>query len=334
MVDAGPHLDLGTTGPGVGPRHLDLLASRAEWLRGQPLKLVYIWRSPNATLFRYRVAPAGRTFIVKAGSNWGPGDAETVFSELRRVKALLSPLGVMVPEPLGFVSDPPLLAMEDVSGESLIKVVLPDRTYMQWPEGAQKVEDLAALCGRALARYHAAEPSPETAVLVSAVRADIRRAALRGFVSSKKARSMLQGLQVARGFRFSANDFLTDGQQLILLDPPHLRRFDLIHRDLSSFTFEVERTLRMSSSSPDYRQISEKVKTSFLTAYDQELTTAASWNWNPGPGRGVWALHFYELSRIAGMAFNHVRAARLGQAKSALAWAWKRRRVLRMADAA
>jgi hypothetical protein len=222
--------------------------------------------------------------------------------------------------------------MEDASGESLIKVVLPAHTYLQWPDGSRRVEDLAALCGRALARYHGAEPSPGTASIDAAVQADIRRAARRAFVSRSNARTRLQGLQVARGFRFSANDFLTDGQLLILLDPPHLRRFDLIHRDLSSFTFEVERTLRMSS--PDHRQISEKVNTSFLAAYEEEIAETAGWSWNPGPGRGLWALNFYELSRIAGMAFNHVRAARLGRARSALAWAWERRRQLRKTDAA
>ena len=333
MLDAGPQVGL-TRGRGVEPRYLDLLESQAKWLRGQTLELVHSWRSPKATLFRYRVGPAGRTFIVKAGANWGPGDAETVFSELRRVGALLSPLGVLVPEPFGFVSDPPLLAMEDARGESLIKVVLPAHTYLQWPDGSQKVQDLAALCGKALARYHGAEPSPQTASVDVAVQADIRRAARRGFVSRSNARAMLRGLQVARGFRFSANDFLTNGQQLILLDPPHLRRFDLIHRDLSSFTFEVERTLRMSGASPDHRQMSENVKAAFLRAYEQELEATAGWNWNPGPGRGLWALNFYELSRIAGMAFNHVRAARLGRAKSAMAWAWERRRQLGKTDAA
>lgn len=334
MVDAGPQVGLETKGRGVEPRYLDLLASQAERLRGHALELIDSWRSPKATFFRYRVGPAGRTFIVKAGANWGPGDAETVFSELRRVRALLLPVGVLVPEPLGFVSHPPLLAMEDVTGESLIKVALPARTYLHWPDGAQKVEDLAALCGRALAQYHAAEPSPQTASVEAAVRADIRRAALRGFVSRTKATTSLRGLQVARGFRFSANDFLTDGQRLVLLDPPHLRRFDLIHRDLSSFTFEVERTLRMSGGSPDHRQMSESIKAAFLRAYEQELEATAGWNWNPGPGRGHWALNFYELSRIAGMAFNHVRAARLGRAMSALAWAWDRRRELGQTDAA
>jgi hypothetical protein len=242
---------------------------------------------------------------------------------------LLSPLGLVVPEPFGFVNDPPLVAMEDVAGASLIKKVLPARTYLDWPSGVEKLRELSGLCGRALARYHAAEPGPKSPEIDSAVKADVRRAALRGMISRARANRQLDGLRVARGFRFSANDFLTDGERLVLLDPPHLLRYDLIHRDLSSFTFEVERTLRVFARGWDFRETNEVVRSSFLDGYGRELTAAAGWEWDPAPGRGRWALGFYELSRIAGMALNQAKAGRLRQAGSGVAWAREKRRQIR-----
>jgi hypothetical protein len=326
MLGAGQQAKVGR-GPEVEPRHLDQLLSQIDWARGQSVELVDSWQSPNARLFRYRVEGAGRTVIVKAGSNWGPSDAERVHTELRRVHALLKPLGVEVPEPFGYINDPPLVAMDEVKGDSIIKKVLPARSYLNWPAGPEKLKELAGLCGMALARYHAAEPSPDTNQVEETVRADVRRAALRGLMPASKANDSLRGLRVARGFRFSANDFLTDGERLILLDPPHLIRHDLIHRDLSSFTFEVERTLRVLAKDWDYAETNEDIRSAFLQGYGRELATIAGWDWNPA-GRGMWALAFYELSRIAGMAFNQAKAGRVRQAWSGFRWAWQKRRQL------
>ncbi|HJU51284.1 MAG TPA: phosphotransferase [Acidimicrobiia bacterium] len=334
MAGAGADVDSGIGRPGVDPRHLDQLLLQIEWARGQTCQLVDTWQSPKATLSRYRNGATNRTFIVKAGSNWGTQDAERVFNELRRVRGLLQPLGVVVPEPFGFINDPALVAMEDVGGVSLIKRVLPKRQYLDWPDGKAKLDELLSLCGRALARYHAAEPSPQTDRVQAAVEADIRRAALRGLISPTKANASLRGLPVARGFRFSANDFLTDGNRLVMLDPPHLLHFDLIHRDLSSFTFEVERTFRVFAKEWDFRHTNESVRDSFAEGYGRELAAIAGWDWNPEPGRGSWALSFYELSRIAGMALNQVRAGRLGQGRLGLVWAWERRRQVRSGIAA
>lgn len=328
MVDAGHMTNTGRVGAGVDARHLERLVSEIEWTRGNAVDLVDSWRSPNALLFRYRIEPAGKTVIVKAGSNWGPRDAERVFTELGRVRSLLKPLGVVVPEPFAFSPDPALVAMEEVKGDSIIKKVLPERTHLGWPNGNEKLIELAGLCGRTLARYHAAEPSPDTALVEETVRADVRRAALRGLIPPATAHTRLQGLRVARGFRFSANDFLTDGQVLTLLDPPHLIRHDLIHRDLSSFTFEVERAFRvLVKGGWDYRATNRAIRETFLEEYGRELATVAGWEWNPA-GRGRWALAFYELSRIAGMVINQAKAGRLRQSWSGSAWAWQKRRQL------
>ncbi|HKY49356.1 MAG TPA: hypothetical protein VJQ79_15390, partial [Acidimicrobiia bacterium] len=177
------------------------------------------WSSPKAEFFLFEVQPEGNRFVVKAGTNWTARDPEFVFQELERLSDVVAGLDVTVPKPLGWLADPPLVAMETVDGDQLFNRVIPDRSHRAWAGGLPGILDLVGKCGQVLAAYHAAQPAPAEPAVESAIRTDLRRAAVRGLVSPSVAVGRAKDLVSARGFRFSANDFLVAGDRLIVVDP-------------------------------------------------------------------------------------------------------------------
>jgi hypothetical protein len=277
------------------------------------------WSSPKAEFFLFEEEPQGKRFVVKAGTNWTARDPEFVFQELLRLGKVVAELDVTVPKPLGWLADPPLVAMEAVSGDQLFSRVIPVRTHLAWANGLPGILDLVRKCGQALAAYHAAQPAPPEPAVATAIRTDLRRAAVRGLVSPKLAAGRANDLVAARGFRFSANDFLVSGRGLIVVDPPHLVKFDIVQRDLSAFTFEVQKALRSSGPKREGAALADSIRDAFVSAYVE--ASAARPVGNPD----AWALHFYELSRISGMIYNQIQARKPGGALSTLGWALKKR---------
>lgn len=312
-------LDLFTT-----PEPINRMRDSFGWPPGQGYLPVKRWSSPKAEFFLFGGNPQGsddpgETFVVKAGTNWSPRDPEIVFEELLRLAKVVAGLDVKVPTPLGWLADPPLVAMEAVAGDPLIKKVIPDRSHEAWRHGREGVLDLVRKCAHVLAAYHAAQPAPDEPSVAAAIRTDLRQAAKRGLVAPGLAAGRAEELISARGFRFSANDFLVAGDRLTVIDPPHLVRFDVVQRDLSAFTFEVDRALRRSGLKDEGLALSDSIRSAFVTAYAER---------SPGrPQRDVdtWALHFYELSRIGGMIYHQTRGGKPGVAASALSQALRSR---------
>lgn len=314
-------------------RRIDLFASSGPinemgdafgWTLPNGFAPVTRWTSPKAEFFLFEAKPpnenaAGDRFVVKAGTNWTARDPEFVFQELVRLGEVVSNLGVTVPKPLGWLADPPLVAMEVVSGDQLFNRVIPDRSHQAWAGGLPGILDLVGKCGQVLAAYHASQPAPADPTVATAIRADLRRAAVRGLVSPKLAVGRAKDLVWARGFRFSANDFLVAGNRLIVVDPPHLVKFDIVQRDLSAFTFEVQRALRASGPKREGADLAESIRDSFVSAYVEGSAP------RPDGNLDAWALYFYELSRISGMIYNQIRARKPGGALSTLSWALKKR---------
>jgi hypothetical protein len=277
------------------------------------------WSSPKAEFFLFEEKPQGRRFVVKAGTNWTARDPEFVFEELLRLGTAVAELEVMVPKPLGWLADPPLVAMEAVSGDQLFNRVIPDRSHQAWAGGLSGILKLVGKCGQVLAAYHAAQPAPADPAVTTAIRSDLRRAAMRGLVSPKLAAGRANDLVWARGFRFSANDFLVAGGRLIVVDPPHLVKFDIVQRDLSAFTFEVQKALRSSGAKREGAALAASIRESFISAYVERSAP------RPDPNFDRWALYFYELSRISGMIYNQIQARKPGGALSTLSWALRKR---------
>jgi hypothetical protein len=277
------------------------------------------WSSPKAEFFLFEEEPQGKRFVIKAGTNWTARDPEFVFQELLRLGTVVADLAVTVPRPLGWLADPPLVAMEAVSGDQLFNRVIPDRSHPAWADGLPGILDLVGKCGQVLAAYHAAQPAPADQAVAAAIRSDLKRAAVRGLVSPKLAVRRGSDLLAARGFRFSANDFLVAGNRLIVVDPPHLVKYDIVQRDLSAFTFEVQKALRSTRPKRDGEALADSIREAFVEAYVKASAP------RPDGNLDAWALHFYELSRISGMIYNQLQARKPGGALSTLWWALRKR---------
>lgn len=277
------------------------------------------WSSPKAEFFLFEEEPQGGRFVVKAGTNWTARDPEFVFQELARLGNLVKGLDVTVPKPLGWLTDPPLVAMEVVSGDQLFNRVLTDRTHEAWANGLGGILELVRKCGQVLAAYHTAQPAPVEPAVATAIRTDLRRAAVRGLVSPRLAAGRAHDLLAARGFRFSANDFLVSGSGLTVVDPPHLVKFDIVQRDLSAFTFEVQKALRSSGPKREGAVLADSIRDSFISAYEEGSAV------RPDRNLDAWALYFYELSRISGMVYNQIQGRKPGGAMSTLGWALRKR---------
>lgn len=298
---------------------VDAMAEAFGWPTPRGLVPVSSWSSPKAEFFLFEDEPQRRRFVVKAGTNWTPSDPEFVFQELLRLGSVVAELGVTVPKPLGWLADPPLVAMEAVTGDQLFNRVIPDRSHEAWANGLPGILNLVRKCGQVLAAYHAVQPAPIDPAVATAIRTDLRRAAVRGLVSPRLAASRASGLVWARGFRFSANDFLVARDGLIVVDPPHLTKFDIVQRDLSAFTFEVQKALRASEEKQEGAALAASITEAFVAAYVEGSAP------RPDPNFDSWALDFYELSRISGMIYNQIQARKFGGAASTLSWALKMR---------
>jgi len=277
------------------------------------------WSSPKAEFFLFEGVPEGNRFVVKAGTNWSARDPEFVFQELVRLGEIVADLGVTTPRPLGWLADPPLVAMEAVSGDQLFSRVIPDRSHQAWAAGLPGIHDLVGRCGQVLAAYHAAQPAPDEPAVEAAILTDVRRAALRGLVSRRVALRRAKDLVSARGFRFSANDFLVAGDRLIVVDPPHLVKFDIVQRDLSAFTFEVQKALRTAGQRQGGADLAASIRNSFVSAYVERSAP------RPAGNPDAWALDFYELSRISGMIYNQIKTRKPLGAISTMSWALQKR---------
>lgn len=278
---------------------------------GEPYTPVARWKSPKGEFFRF-AGSGGREIVIKAGTNWDSGDPRFLYEELLRLRALLAGLEVTVPAPLGWLDDPPLLAMEAVEGDKLFTKVIADSSHPVWRDGIEGLLKIIRKCARVLAAFHADQPAPTRPDVETEVKSDLRRAARRALVSRRLAQGRYEELSVARGFRFSANDFLVNGDSLVLVDPPHLIRHDVVQRDLSAFTFEVYQALRMKRAGRDNDDLAELIRSTFIAAYEEASGRSA--------GIDRWALQLYETSRISGMLYNMTRNRDLASLARGVGW--------------
>ncbi len=284
------------------------------------------WRSFKADFVRAH-SEAGDV-AVKFGDDWSAADAHFVADEEERVRRLFTalPAGPLeVPPALGWSDEPAAVALGFVEGDTLFQI-LGDRGHPQWNAGVAAFVELTALCGQAIGAYHTAEPAVDDETITQVARDDLLTAARRAGISKSTILEIEPGLERARGYRFSPNDFIVkpDGT-LVMLDPPHVRKYDYLQRDVSAFTYELHRALIGDGPlTPDHvnADLLASLRTSFLSGY------AAT-----GPTSMVsqlddWMIRFYEVSRITGLAYARMRRRQPMAAASPLRWAAQVRRRL------
>ena len=129
----------------------------------------------------------------------------------------------------------------------------------------------------------------------------------------------------ARSYRFSPNDFLvTDNQTLVLLDPPHVQKYDFVHRDIGSFFMELHRSLvgERRPAGNEEEGLVQRSRTAFLDGYREAGPAALD---RP---EDIWAIDLFQAARVAGVARSRAGTGAYGPARLALSWAWWIRRGL------
>lgn len=286
-----------------------LLAGDRVWEPGRE------WTSFSA---RFILLQSGEDRIaLKLGTNWESGSVSFVAGEIDRVSRILGSLpsgGVAMPGVLGFSADPPTLALEYFEGTPLFEAI---------PLlGETEREAVLRTCGEAIGAFHRSEHVSEEPVSGSAAMAELVAAARRALVSRSTATRIGPGLARARSYRFSPNDFLvTEQQTLVLLDPPHVQKYDFVHRDIGSFFMELHRSL-VGERRPDAKEadLVDKARCAFLDGY---RTAGPDLLNRP---EDIWAIDLFQAARVAGVARSRAASRAFGPARKALSWAlWIRR---------
>jgi hypothetical protein len=157
-------------------------------------------------------------------------------------------------------------------------------------------------------------------------REDLLSAARRTGVTKSAILRVEPRLDRARGYRFSPNDFIVrPNGQLVMIDPPHVRKYDYLQRDISAFTYELHRALIGDGPlTPDHKRadLLASLRRSFLAGYAATGPTTMTSDLDD------WMIRFFEVSRITGLAYARIRRRQLRAAVLPLRWAVHVRRAL------
>ncbi|MFV2000830.1 MAG: glycosyltransferase [Acidimicrobiia bacterium] len=284
------------------------------------------WRSFKAEFVKVHSESAD--VAVKFGDGWSPEDAHFVADEEERIRRLFTalPAGpVDVPPALGWSEEPAAVALAFVEGDTLFDI-LSDPHHPHWNAGEATLVGLTLRCGQAIGAYHTAEPAIDDDTITQIARDDLLTATRRAGIARSTILEVEPRLQRARGYRFSPNDFIVEPDgRLVMLDPPHVRKYDYLQRDISAFTYELHRALigdGPSTPGHDRAELLAILRRSFLDGYATTGPTSMTSQLDD------WMIRFYELSRITGLAYARVRRRQLRPAVSPLRWAVNERRRL------
>lgn len=276
------------------------------------------WTSFSA---RFILLQAGAERIaLKLGTNWESDTVAYVAEEIDRVSRVMGRLSsghVAMPGVLGVGRTPPSLALEYFDGEPLFEAI---------PLlGDAERQDVLRACGEAIGAFHRAEEVPDGPGDGSAAMSELSAAARRSLISRATPGRIGPGLARARSYRFSPNDFLlTDQQTLVLLDPPHVQKYDFVHRDIGSFFMELHRSLvgERRPIGTEEADLVQRSRTAFLDGYRVAGPVALD---RP---EDIWAIDLFQTARVAGVARSRAGSRAFGPARRALSWAWWIRRGL------
>lgn len=303
--------------PGVGELIGAMTRRAGPLVEDRDWSTIDEWASFSARFLL--VESDGDRVLIKLGTNWAPGQSVFVADEIDRVSRLVATLdgfSVTMPGVLGVLSDPPAIAMPHVRGPLLFDKV----ADLDVVESSRLVE----ACGAVLGSFHAAQVADDDRGREPALE-ELLGAARRAGRSRQSALDVEPRLVRARGYRFSPNDFLLgeDGQ-LVLLDPPHVNKYDYVHRDLGSFTMELHRAIvgdRPPGQDSDTARLDRLVEGLFGSYATRGPV-------DPRQPLDRWAVRLFETARISGVARGRLRTVKIAPFVRATRWAmWSRRKL-------
>lgn len=288
----------------------DLLCSlqeRFDWQSdAEGFSLTDSWqRRSGATFFRMLGSPGGVDVVVKMGSDWDPGNPARIYGSMIELDRTIAAAGIdagYAIRPIGWSSDPASVVMPYVEGLDLVSV-LRDPGNSAWRDGGLLLRKWMVNAGEMLAAYHRAG-SPCSSKEIEASRASvIDHARLVRLPASQITRIMAHADQcdpyVSCFGDFGPGNLLgTRRGDLYLLDPPHRRVPDLIHRDMGNFLFQMRRQLAGHgyTTSRPVRHRFPALRSAFLEGYANASTH----------GPLFWEDHaliaLFELRRAVGLA--------------------------------
>lgn len=296
---------------------LEAMDDRSDVITGGRVwELVEEWISFSARFLL--LESGGERIAIKLGTNWDGDTVGYVASETRRVGKLMVglPSGrVVMPGVLGVATNPPALALEYHHGTPLFTAL------SSLAESERST--VLRLCGEAIGAFHAAEEVPDDPRIGAAASRELHATARRSAVNSGMVRRTEPRLGRARSYRFSPNDFLLTGDgSLVLLDPPHVQKFDYVHRDVASFFMELHRALigeRRPAGDGEVRAL-RLGQAAFLEGYRDAGGKALD------RAEDRWAIELFQVGRVVGVVRGRLRSGLGGPAWRALSWAWWLRR--------
>lgn len=286
------------------------------------------WDSFLAHFIHVR-SDGGLDVAVKFGTGWAPEDAEFVAAEIARVRRLFAELpggSVEVPPVLGWCPDPAAIVLPFITGENLFAALSDPRSPLRSDD--ERLRTIMHAAGEALGAYHAAEEAPDDAATRAQAHQDVAAAVRKSGYPGSLVKRLETETPLVRAYRLSHNDFtLADrsdqGSGLVMLDPPHVRKFDHLHRDLSAFTLALRRAItgdRHASQSDERWRRYARLRDDVIAGYQ-----------NTGPAKldtdfDEWLLWFYEQSRIGSQLVGRLRSRQVRASMRSMAW-WMRDRI-------
>ncbi len=285
----------------------------------RPWTTVRGWTSFSAKFWLF--SADSHQFALKIGDNWTSADVEYLVEEIQRVRQILTDTvgdGITMPSVLGTAESPPAMALEYLTGERLF-----DLLSGLSPE---RQAGYASRFGRALGAYHRSEPAPDSVGSTNAAREELFAAARRSGLRRSAIANVEPDLNRARGFRFSPNDLLVgEGERLILLDPPHVRKYDYVHRDVATFAMEAHRSLVGERGFRNDREQAawSSVMEAFFNGYAESGPSQLAGNTDR------MIVGMFVTARVSGVALGRLRRGDVSGAIRASLWArWLRSRAL------
>ena len=311
---------------------IDGMRDLADHLRGSTWTVISGWGSFFARFLHVR-SDRGVELAIKFGKGWTAADTECVVAEIGRVRRLFAALPgghVEVPPALGWSPGPAMIALPYVAGDNLF-TALGESTHPLHAAGGQ-LDTIMRSAGQALGAYHSAETVPDDPEVRRVARLDMEAAARRSGFRSSLVDRLEREIAVVRGYRLSHNDFtvgepVQGGPGLTILDPPHVRKFDHLHRDLSAFTLALHRALigERHLTSPD--RVYVRLQDSFLEGYRTTGPVTLETDLDR------WLLQFYELSRVGSQLVGRIRGRQPAPTMRSVRWWAAKRRALGSAPA-
>lgn len=252
---------------------------------------VQSWHSKTSTFVHARGQPDAPGVVLKMGKDWEPEDARAIYEQLLGLQELArgSHLKISVPAILGWHGDPPSVCFEYVEGEDLDEM-LDRRSGYSSPEAERAVEEGGSLLG--LFHVRGGVGADDLSQAEGAARSRLESMAEQLRIRKGPLESIDLGDRISRRYGDYApyNVRMGPAGDAWLLDQPGPPSLDLIHRDVSWYTFALIRNVGRDADadSAELGRAKDRLVAAFLSGYARTGPTSL----DSAEDEALLALHY------------------------------------------